>query len=772
MFLRKGLLFFALFGLLICTGKAAAGPNANAVLSLDLIADGGAGNERDDGVTSGTVSGQGTKIAVEVFAKGVTTPLHGVRIEFDFDASVLTYVGGRSSVFPLLIPHEAIGPSFAALESVTLSPSGFLARAEFTTAVDVTGREFSVGIKSVLLAASRTSSDSLTTTDVITFNAASSSDAVSSSDFDGDGMVGVPDFLQFVNVFGSSRGDGTYRPKYDLDGNGVIGVPDFLIFVDNFGKEVSPSDDEKIVSIPDANLRAVVEDSLGKARGAPITRGEMETLTRLEAPNANISDLTGLEFAIGLTSLNFGPQGSSKKSNSISDLSPLEDLTNLRSLKLQQNTISDLSPLSELTRLTVLELGNPFGSPSLSPSISGNTITDISPLSNLTNLTVLGLSGNTITDISPLSNLTNLTTLNLFFNSIVDISPLSGLTNLITLYLSGNTITDISPLSGLTNLTMLYLQNNLIVDISPLSGLTNLTELGLGNGNSSIPGLVLSNNTISDLAPLVANTGLGSGDRVDVRNIPLSATSINTHIPALQERGVAVLFIIDDPTPVSIPDANLRAEIEDALDKASGETITRGDMSNLTSLTSVSAGSASISDLTGLEFAINLLSLYLFNNNISDVSELSGLTSLTSLTLRKNSITDISPLSGLTNLSLLRLEENSISDVSALSGLTNLERLNLHTNTISDVSALSGLTSLTSLTLYNNSIVDISPLSGLTNLEWLHLRNNLITDLSPLVANTGWGSGDRVDVRDNPLSATSINTHIPALRDRGVTVQF
>ena len=51
--------------------------NANAVLSLDLIADGGAGNRRDDGVTAGTVSGRGATIAVEVFATGVTTSLVG-----------------------------------------------------------------------------------------------------------------------------------------------------------------------------------------------------------------------------------------------------------------------------------------------------------------------------------------------------------------------------------------------------------------------------------------------------------------------------------------------------------------------------------------------------------------------------------------------------------------------------------------------------------------------------------------------------------------------
>lgn len=59
----------------------------------------------------------------------------------------------------------------------------------------------------------------------------------------------------------------------------------------------------------------------------------------------------------------------------------------------------------------------------------------------------------------------------------------------------------------------------------------------------------------------------------------------------------------------------------------------------------------------------------------------------------------------------------------------------------------------------------------MTNLTTLWLYNN-ISDLSPLVANTGLGSGDVVDVWDNPLSATSINTHIPALQERGVEVRF
>ena len=60
-----------------------------------------------------------------------------------------------------------------------------------------------------------------------------------SSDFDGDGIVNLADFLLFVSRFGSRQGDGTYEAKYDLDRNSAIEISDFLIFVSDFGKRVS-----------------------------------------------------------------------------------------------------------------------------------------------------------------------------------------------------------------------------------------------------------------------------------------------------------------------------------------------------------------------------------------------------------------------------------------------------------------------------------------------------------------------------------------------------
>ena len=81
----------------------------------------------------------------------------------------------------------------------------------------------------------------------------------SSSDFNGNGVVDIPDFLLFVNVFGSKEGQERYESKYDLDGNDEIGIPDFLIFVDNFGKAVTR--DEPTAAVPS---NVVVEEGDSK----------------------------------------------------------------------------------------------------------------------------------------------------------------------------------------------------------------------------------------------------------------------------------------------------------------------------------------------------------------------------------------------------------------------------------------------------------------------------------------------------------------------------
>ena len=219
---------------------------------------------------------------------------------------------------------------------------------------------------------------------------------------------------------------------------------------------------------------------------------------------------------------------------------------------------------------------------------------------------------------------------------------------------------------------------------------------------------------------------------------------------------------------VDIPDAGLRAAVEGALGKAAGTPITGAEMATLKIL---SASNRGIQRLTRLECATGLTRLSIAFNQISDVTPLSGLMALAYLNLTNNQSPDVTPLSGLTALTRLNLGNNQISDVTPLSGLTALTLLGLWQNRISDVTPLSGLTALTTLSLWQNQISDVTPLSGLTGLTTLNLSSNQISDISPLVSNAGLDDGDELDLRSNSLSAESLNTHVPALRARGVIVE-
>ena len=395
----------------------------------------------------------------------------------------------------------------------------------------------------------------------------------------------------------NAASESTYIPTLQARGVSVSFVP-------------SPA-----VAIPDPNLRAAIAAALGKERAAPITHAEIKTLNRLEANDSGISDLTGLEFATNLSYLNLSSWPSDDlPDNNISDVSPLTGLTDLTTLLIGGNNVSDLSPLSKLTNLTELWLesnsisvvSHLSGLPDLKElSLSDNNISDVSPLTGLTDLTTLLIGGNNVSDLSPLSRLTNLTYLILNTNNIANISALAKLTNLDRLFLSQNSIEDISALSKLTNLIELWLEHNQIEDISALSGLTRLTYLTLNAnnimnisalakltsltrlllGNNSIEDisalskltnlielwlgfnqikdisalsdltnlkmLILTDNDVSDLTPLASNTGLGSGDTVNLVRNPLDVASTNTDIPALRARGVYVSFdeVIDITEP-------------------------------------------------------------------------------------------------------------------------------------------------------------------------------------------------------------------------------
>jgi len=212
---------------------------------------------------------------------------------------------------------------------------------------------------------------------------------------------------------------------------------------------------------------------------------------------------------------------------------------------------------------------------------------------------------------------------------------------------------------------------------------------------------------------------------------------------------VTICMVNSYAQPVPFNDLNLKAAVENTLHVSDPNST---DMLRLTYLYALHEG---ISDLTGLEYALNLSILHLWDNSVSDLSPIQGLTKLTLLDLQDNLVSDVSVLSGLYSLNILNLSHNNIQEISQLSGLNNLvelnasyndisalnlvgmnnlEQLNLSNNSIQELSTInvSTLPSLIKLDLSYNQIVDISSVVNFTNIDELDLRFNDFLDISPL----------------------------------------
>ena len=347
--------------------------------------------------------------------------------------------------------------------------------------------------------------------------------------------------LQNLGLTGLLNNGNVQRDAWTSNFNAVISALYSDTPVPVLPRPVVPRPTSTPGSIPDANLRAAIAEGLGKAPNASITQADIARLTRIDADERGISDLTGLEHATRLERIEF-------RHNAISDLSPLAGLIRLNNIKLRGNRITDVSPLAELTNVDWLGLEQ-------------NAITDLSPLKGLVKLNGIGISGNPVSDLSPLARLVSLNRIDAWNTPISDFSVLAklpslewielgndrlmsvipslkGLRALTRLEISETGISDLTPLAELTQLQWLRLVNNQISDVSPLTSLKGLKHLNLdaniisdASPLAELTGLellYLENNVISDVSSLA---GFKNLDRLDLRNNAVSDFSSLDGLP-------------------------------------------------------------------------------------------------------------------------------------------------------------------------------------------------------------------------------------------------
>ena len=268
-----------------------------------------------------------------------------------------------------------------------------------------------------------------------------------------------------------------------------------------------------------------------------VTQADLDNITYLDIRKTSGEiNLQGLERLTMLETL--------KLSGDIQSLAPLNNLTNLRALFLNDvdNAVSfsQMSNVSSINRLncdgcdgivSLDGLENNVGMSSVHIRSCKN-LNDISACSGYTNLGYIELySCAALVDISPLAGIQTLTTVDIGNSSITDISPLSGKTSIETLkmpYIEAFTVNPdaacqvLGTLTGVeylclrgsnindaafekicnmthfqANLLVLDLLDNDITDLAPVTSLVNLSVLDIGG------------NGISDFTPLASLNNLG-----------------------------------------------------------------------------------------------------------------------------------------------------------------------------------------------------------------------------------------------------------------------
>ena len=190
-----------------------------------------------------------------------------------------------------------------------------------------------------------------------------------------------------------------------------------------------------------------------------ISTNDVEKIEEFDLSTSTISNLSGLENFTNLTSINLSK-------NTIAVANPLTQLKKLEILNISENPINTeiLSTISELTTLKQLNVAN--------TQMNGD---QLNYLKNLNNLETLTLASNNISAVEKIATLAQITKLDISVNkSFTDFSQVVSFKNLTELNVSGTGITTFAGIENLTKLEKLYAADN--KEITSTNGIEPLFE--------------------------------------------------------------------------------------------------------------------------------------------------------------------------------------------------------------------------------------------------------------------------------------------------------
>ena len=550
-------------------------------------------------------------------------------------------------------------------------------------------------------------------------------------------------------------------------------------------------------------LTLAIKTQLQLSDEDPIPYKQLRHITALDlsllTTKSRISDLSGIRYFYNLQKLNLNEQWQIEDFSELQYLSELDTL-NLNNTSLDSLTpFKNLTNLEELTfdrfirfpegKVSVLEAD-------LLPHSLRNTITDLSPLTNLTQLKHLEFSNQSIVDISILKNFPQLTTLKICGNAVTDIQPLKELTNLEHLSLGNNFIPQWSTeeaqnyfkdigmgvaaelMIGLFQLNAVYSDDtaselgiychNPVTNISFITSLPKLTELNIATSGltdfgfieefENIKHLDISNNPIlslsfiEDLFPNVESLILAGIDLSHINKIPgdsityldLGYTQIETLPEISAKSSLKYLNLIANKLE-EVPDLSVFSQIEEL---------------NL-----------GHNQLTSIAFSTpmpNLTTFYGNNNQLTEFPSTSQVPNLRYLELGQNKLSNVDDFSNLTQLTYLNLSQNEIENTDFLTHLNELTRLYLTSNNIKTLPTALNMEKLVHLLISNNQLTQTPKLNTprLTDLDFSRNRLTSFPDLNRLSELTHFEMSRSFNEKDNPMENQENLSALPASLQR------
>jgi len=383
----------------------------------------------------------------------------------------------------------------------------------------------------------------------------------------------------------------------------------------------------------------------------------------------------------------------------ITQLAPLNKLTELHTLNISGTLVNDLYPIRNLVDLQDLNISNSqvnnldaliYSMALQNINLSNTSIYSLEAIRNLIHLRLIDISNTHIDDIYPLAGLINLSDIKMQSTMVTDLEPLAKLYSLNYLSIDNSPISDISNLSALPELKILSCNNTMINSLKPLSQLNNLNIL------------YCENTEILSLKPLdkkpnlskiyCDNTLLGEEKALKFMNdnphvlVVYESRKLKKWFYSLSQEWQLIFS--------SYVDINLKEPTKEQLHHVA--SISKIDIS----------GNKNINSLEPLARIQNLKILDAHSTNISSVEALSELRELDKVDLSHTKITSISSLRNLYSLDNINLSNTKIENLDAFKSSPSLKKLNIESTLVNDLSPILKLTSLRELKADNTKVDD------------------------------------------------------------------